>query len=542
MTLDELKQMQARVFQPVKERWTQDWPNYHRYGPKDEAVYIPNDFRVSKRMFDPYNRNKLKGDYPINNGQLFFVFTGTSDTQMDGRRVPVPSGLGSAEPGAQDFFGKFGQYFLRQNIGLSFDLYHGDTSFKPMDWRIKFTPEININYLWARENGVVNPDVRVGNTRLDTHVGLQEAFAEVKLMDIGHLYDFVSARAGIQTFNSDFRGFVFFDQEPGLRIFGNLKGNRYQYNAAYFAMLEKDSNSGLNSMKYRNQQVMIANLYRQDFIKPGYDLEVNFHYDKDEATVQYDTNGFVVRPAAIGKVKPHAIRSYYYGLLGNGHIGRLNLTHAFYQVLGHDTLNQIAGRPVDINAQMVAAEVSLDRDWVRYRASFFWSSGDSNPRDGTARGFDSIFENSNFAGGFFSFWNRESIRLTSTGVALMSPGSLIPSLRSSPIQGQANYVNPGIFVYNAATQFEITQKLRGVLNMNMMRFHHTEPLQAVLFQQGIHAGIGADSGVGVVWRPALSENITFTGVFNIFKPFQGFQDIYVDKLLYSLAGNVRLKF
>ena len=128
--------------------------------------------------------------------------------------------------------------------------------------------------------------------------------------------------------------------------------------------------------------------------------------------------------------------------------------------------------PVDINAQMVAAEVSLDRDWVRYRASFFWSSGDSNPRDGTARGFDSIFENSNFAGGFFSFWNRESIRLTSTGVALMSPGSLIPSLRSSPIQGQANYVNPGIFVYNAATQFEITQKLRGVLNMNKIGRAH----------------------------------------------------------------------
>jgi hypothetical protein len=162
----------------------------------------------------------------------------------------------------------------------------------------------------------------------------QEAFVEAKIVDLSRNFDFLSARAGIQPFTSDFRGFLFSDQEPGLRLFGTLDANRYQFNAAHFVMLEKDSNSGLNSMAYRSQQVLIGNLYRQDFLKPGYNLQVSFHYDKDDATLHYDTNDFLVRPAAVGLARPHKVRSYYYGLTGDGHIGRLNLTHAFYQALG----------------------------------------------------------------------------------------------------------------------------------------------------------------------------------------------------------------
>ena len=48
-------------------------------------------------------------------------------------------------------------------MAFSFDLFHGDTSFRPADWRIQITPEINVNYLAAQENGVVNFDVRKGN-------------------------------------------------------------------------------------------------------------------------------------------------------------------------------------------------------------------------------------------------------------------------------------------------------------------------------------------------------------------------------------------
>ena len=159
---------------------------------------------------------------------------------------------------------------------------------------------------------------------------------------------------------------------------------------------------------------------------------------------------------------------------------------------------------------MAAVELSLDKDWIRYRASFFYASGDKDPRDGTARGFDTIFDNPNFAGGAFSFFNSEGIRLTSTGVGLVSPDSLVPDLRTSKSEGQANFVNPGLFLYNAGVDIDITPKLRGFINFNMLRFARTEPLELLLFQSNIHAGIGADSGIGVTYRPPLSENIVIT--------------------------------
>jgi hypothetical protein len=524
------------VFTAIPNRWGLDYPAYKRYNMAGEYPV------VTGHLFDPFNRNKLKGDYPIFGNQTFLNVVAASDTFVEGRRLPTPSGLGSDRPDSPMFFGRPGQFFTSENLMFSFDLFHGDAAFRPIDWRLKFTPEVNVNYLKAQENGIANIDVRKGTTRTDAHLGLQEAFVELKLRDLSHAYDFTSVRAGIQTFNSDFRGFIFSDQEPGVRIFGNLRSNRYQYNLAYFAMLEKDTNSGLNRFDYRQQQVFIANLYRQDFIKLGYTIQVSFHYDKDDPSFKFDENNFLVRPSAIGVFKPHAIRAYYYGLTGDGHLGKLNITHAFYQVLGHDSLNPIVGKRVDINAQMAAAELSLDKDWLRYRLSFFYASGDKDPRRGTARGFDAIFDNPNFAGGIFSFWNREGIRLTSTGVGLVSPGSLVPSLRSSKSQGQANFVNPGLMLLNAGTDIDISPKLRGFVNLNLVRFVRTAPLELLLFQRPIHAGVGADSGIGIRYRPPLTDNIVITVGVNAFQPFQGFRDIYTGQTLLSAFTNVRFQF
>ena len=83
--------------------------------------------------------------------------------------------------------------------------------------------------------------------RTRTHLALQQAFAEIHLGDLSETYDFVAARVGNQVFNSDFRGFIFNDVNFGGRIFGNYDNNRLQYNLAAFDMLEKDSNSELNT-------------------------------------------------------------------------------------------------------------------------------------------------------------------------------------------------------------------------------------------------------------------------------------------------------
>ena len=539
----------ADVYNTVPNRWALEQPDYRRYPQHGEYVYTKH------RWYDPFNRNRFKGDEPIwpklLGQQVFLNITASSESFFDGRRVPSPSNVSSARPGSSGFFGKGEQAFFDQTLRFAFDLFHGDAAFKPVDWRIRITPELSLNNLRVRELGLVGPDPRSGTNRFDDHVGLQEAFVEVKLHDLGPNYDFVSARAGIQQFNADFRGFLFVDEEPALRIFGNLHSDRIEYNLAYFHFLEKNTNSGLNRFERRHQQVLLGNVYLQDFFSPGYTAEFVAAWNKDDPSLHYDDNGFLVRPAPIGNVinqNPgagpilHGIRVGYFGWLGNGHIHRLNLTHAFYQTIGEDTLNPIAGRRVTVNAQMAAAEISYDKDWVRYRVSAFYTSGDANPRDSRARGFDSIVDLPNFAGGLFSFWNREGIRLLGPGVLLTTPGSLIPSLRASKEEGQANFVNPGIFLANAGADFEITPKLRGFANLNYLRFERTEPLEFLLFQSPIHHTIGEDFGVGVEYRPPLTENIVLTGGASALHPGQGFKDIYTSRTLFSLFGSMKFTF
>jgi len=539
----------ADVFATVPDRWALQQPEYRRYAAPGEYVY------TRPRWYDPFNRNRLKGDEPIwpevLRQQVFFDLTAASDTSFDARRVPSPSNVSSANPGSSTFFGRGEQEFVDQTFRFSFDLFHGDASFKPVDWRIRITPEISLNDLNVRELGIVGPDVRSGTNRLDSHIGLQEAFGEVKLHDLGSSYDFVSVRAGIQQFNADFRGFLFVDEQPAVRIFGDLHSDKIEYNAAYFQFLEKNTNSGLNSFERRHQQVVLGNVYLQDFFFPGYTVEFVGAWNKDDATVHYDENGFLVRPAPVGNVInqnpgagpiPHGIRVGYFGWLGSGHIRRINLTHAFYQAVGEDTFNPIAGRRVTVNAQLAAAELSYDRDWIRYRVSTFYTSGDANPRGGRARGFDSILDLDSFAGGLFSFWNREGFRLTGSGVLLTTPGSLIPSMRSSKDEGQANFVNPGIFLANAGADFDITAKLKGFANVNFLRFERTESLENILFQASIRHTIGVDYGAGVTYRPPLAENIVLTGGAAMLTPGDGFRDIYGGKTLFSLFSSVKLTF
>jgi len=532
----------GEVFQAEPNRWRVTMPEWNRYGTGGEHPYVHGS------KWDPFDKNKWKGDVPVIGQQIFFNFTGISDTFFDGRRLPVPSGVSTAQPGTPGFFGKGEQIFLDQLFIFSFDLFHGDAACRPVDWRIRITPAVSTNYLAVRELGIVAVNVRDGTTRLDGHLGFQEMFGELKLHDIGPNFDFVSVRAGIQEFNADFRGFLFVDEQPGVRFFGNLDSNRWQYNLAYFNLLEKNTNSGLNTFERRKQQVIIANLYRQDFFFQGYTAQFSISYNDDQGGIHYDDNGFLVRPSPIGRVifdnqiKTHDIHAAYLGWTGDGHIGRINLTNAFYQALGTDSFNPLAGRPVTINAQMAAVEASVDKDWIRFKGSLFYASGSANPESGHARGFDAIEDFPEFAGGIFSLWNREGIRLTGTDVGLTSPDSLLPSLRSDKDEGQANFVNPGIFLANLGTDFDLTPKLRGFVNVNYLRFMRTEPLELLLFQSPIHHSIGVDSSIGVRYRPPLTENISITAGAAALVPGQGLRDIYTGKMMFSLFSDIKFQF
>lgn len=519
---------------PTPDRWRIGFPDHPRYQ------------RGSR--WNSYRQNYLKGDYPILGQHTFLNLAAESESAFNYRRLP---GAADVSNRGTDLFTRGSQYFFRQNFTVSFDLSHGDTAFRPVDWRINITPQFNLNYLHVQRPGIVNADPARGVERTDGYVALQAAFVEVRLGDTPGIFPFLrgrdsqsddspyfdstSVRTGIQPFISDFRGFIFSDANLGVRLFGNHANNHYQFNLAWFQMLEKDVNSELNRPRFRDQSVFVANVYRQDLWWNGYNAQLSFHFNHDAGSRRVDDNGFVVRPAPVGGAAPHDLKVAYFGWAGEGHAGRLNLSHALYQALGRDASNPVAGRRVDINAQMAAAELSYNRDWLRFRSSFFYASGDKQPLDGTARGFDSILDLPEFAGGRFSFWNNQGLRLIRTSANLVNPGSLLPNLRSHKTAGQANFVNPGILIYNVGLEGDLTQKLKAIFNLNYLHFAHPEPLDALLrcadaacpqSAAPIPRRIGLDYGFGVRFRPWLSENAILEAGYSSLVPGAGMRQIY----------------
>jgi hypothetical protein len=197
---------------------------------------------------------------------------------------------------------------------------------------------------------------------------------------------------------------------------------------------------------------------------------------------------------------------------------------------------------VGINAQMGALELSIDKDWLRLRGATFIASGDGDPEDDEAHGFDAIVDIPSFAGGPFSLWNRQGLRLAQTGTGLKSPLSLLPTLRTNKDEGQPNFVNPGIFLLNGAIDVELTPKLRAFATTSYLRFMRTEQMEALLFQERVAPNIGFEYGGGASYRPPLSDNIIIIGGVQAMKLGQGLKDIYERSHLVAVFLNARLQF
>jgi hypothetical protein len=151
--------------------------------------------------------------------------------------------------------------------------------------------------------------------------------------------------------------------------------------------------------------------------------------------------------------------------------------------------------------------------------------------DEDANGFDTIFDNPNFGGGQFSFWNRQQIKLF--GVNLVQRLSLVPDLRSSKFQGQSNFVNPGLQLFNIGADFDLTPKAKLITNANFLWFDQTEVLETFVFQSEIDPFIGADLSAGLEYRPLLNNNIIVVGGVSTLIPGEGFRELYQ-----PLVGNV----
>jgi hypothetical protein len=502
-----------------------------------DSVPLPDRWRIvdslgyQEHWWDPYNRNLLKADRPIF-GDWFFNVGIISDSQLQLRQVPTPvGGSSTARPNEFDVIGSDTQRAFSQTVATEFVLYEGDTVFKPPDYEIRFTPAFNFNYTELKEVEGLSPDPRLGRVRTDDFVGIQAAFIDKRLDIVSDRFDFDSLRVGIQPFSTDFRGFLFQDNQLGVRLFGTRDNNVYQYNIAYFRRIEKDTNSGLNDVTQplRHDDVVVFNLYRQDTPTTGFTSQVTAVYNRnreDEGTY-YDKNGFQVRPALFGLDDPRHYDVVYLGYNGDGHFGRFNLTASAYYVYGKDRPEPFTDAGATISAAFAAAELSTDFDWIRPRLSLLYASGDKNPYDRKETGFDAILENPQFAGADTSYWISQAIPLIGGGgVALSGPNGVLADLRSSKDEGQSNFTNPGTMLAGVGVDMDVLPVLRLTFNANDIFFANTAVLEAARNQGDISRHLGYDLSSSLIWRPLMSQNIVLRASYAKLISGAGYEQLF----------------
>ena len=77
---------------------------------------------------------------PFSDGGSFFSFTGSSETLAEDRRVPVPTGASTADPGETGFFGRRRAVCRACRISvLASTCSAADAGFRPVDWEIRVT-------------------------------------------------------------------------------------------------------------------------------------------------------------------------------------------------------------------------------------------------------------------------------------------------------------------------------------------------------------------------------------------------------------------
>ena len=254
----------------LEEPVVQDNPGAVRSPPPEafptDQVPVPDRWRlieslgvVRERWFDPYGQNTLKGDRPLCVGEerprswdcrlarvlglrhddWFLVANAVSDTVIEPRTFPIPVGVQTTQrPGALDVFGRSESLVLAQTFIVGAALIQGSTAYMPPHREYRVTLAIQANYVDVPERRILSVRPSDPSHRFDYAIGVQELFVDDHLRNVSDRFDFDSIRIGIQPFQFDFRGFLFNDQQLGVRLFGNRDNNRFQYNLMALWRLE----------------------------------------------------------------------------------------------------------------------------------------------------------------------------------------------------------------------------------------------------------------------------------------------------------------
>ena len=226
----------------------------------------------------------------------------------------------------------------------------------------------------------------------------------------------------------------------------------------------------------------------------------------------------------------------------------MNLSASIYHAFGENRGSDFTGEDTDISAWFAAFEPSYDYDWLRFRLSALYASGDSDPYDDTEEGFDAIFENPQFAGADTSYWIRQTIPYAGGGrvIAVNGRNGILNTLRSSKEQGQSNFTNPGTVLVGGGIDADILPALRLTVNANHLWFDDTTVLSETRIQGPISEDIGYDLSASAIYRPNFIQNVVFRLSGATLVPGEGFDQLFGSEeeldAYYSVLFNAVLSY
>ena len=503
-----------------------EFPDWIRYQNQDgEYPFVRN------RGFDPYDQNVLKGDLPIVGDDIFMVLTAISETPFEYRAVPTPSGVSAERPRIRFFGNGSNSRFCRARSSRS-SCSRATPRSSRATGPFRITPQFNLNYVQLARAQRLNATPEAA-ARGAQHLALQEAFAEVKIAEVGPNYDFISVRGGIQPFNSRFPRLSVPRQQSRRAGVRQLGPEPQPVERRLLRSAREGHQQRAERLQRREQRVFIANYYRQDFLTEGYTSRPAFTPTWMMATSSSSTQRLPRRPSPIGLIQPHQVHAYYAGFGGDGHWGRSNVTHQFYQAFGSDEFNGIAA-PAGGHQRAVCRGRILDRPGLvpsahRRRLRLWRRRSRRRSRDGVRRDHGQPEHRRRR----LQLLGAAGAAAAADGVGLDGRNSVLPALRSSKNEGQANFVNPGVLVINGGVDAELTTKLKLITNVNLLRFHHTEIAATAAVPGRDRQCHRRRRGRRVPVPAALNDNMVITGGLSALVPAAGSSRSSPTRCLYA---------
>jgi len=439
--------------------------------------------------WNPYQQNILKGDLPIFGDRGFLELIAVNFSNNKFRSVV---GAGNT-PEESDF--------EKNNLLFGFEIKMDEDAFHPSPIKFRLLGNMQLN----------NPGV--GESFSD--VALQEAIVNVRLFEFGGNLNLSFFEGGVRPFKSDLHGLIFNDVAAVGRVFGEFRKNLWRYSVGVIHTLPKDPRSNLISLREdvllnspdATAQNIFALVVQRDDLVPGWGAEFSLHANQDRRAADLDV---IYGEAAFF-----------------GHLGRFIFQPAVFFATGTDDLNPLTGVEEDVSAYAGILDLRYPMDWITWRLGAAYASGDSDPLDGKAEGFDSIKDNLNVFGGPASFFVSEK-------VLVKDQNSILPS---GKVGGRSNFVNPGASLLNVGADFLLTPRVTAAVNLNTISFVDTATVG------NVDKSIGYEGVLALRWRPALNENLVVEGGGAYLSPGDGLEALLGDDdALASVFLNVLLVY